>query len=111
MIDSAKNPQIKQKLADGLVLLCKQVSASSEEFNTRFWAGREQSEVAAKLDASSSKTKQTLVQESAKLHEGILAKEAEKPGWIDVPNGAVSVRVFLHSPCAKLDSINKPLIN
>lgn len=95
MIDSAKTPQIKQKLGDGLVLLCKQVAASSDEFNTRFWAGRELSNVAAKLDASSGKTKQTLVQESAKLLEGILAKEAEKPGWIDIPNGAMSVRVFL----------------
>ncbi len=95
MIDSAKSPQIKQKLADGLVLLCKQVATSSDEFNTRFWAGRELSNVAAKLDASSSKTKQTLVQESAKLLQGILEKEAEKPGWIDVPNGAMAVRVFL----------------
>lgn len=95
MIDSAKSPQIKQKLADGLVLLCTQVAASSDEFNTRFWAGRELSNVAAKLDASSGKTKQTLVKESAKLLEAILAKEAEKPGWIDIPNGAVSVRVFL----------------
>ncbi len=38
MIDAAKAPPVKQKLADGLVLLCKQVAASSEEFNTRFWA-------------------------------------------------------------------------
>lgn len=95
MIDTAKTPQIKQKLADGLVLLCQQVAASSDEFNTRFWAGRELSNVAMKLDASSAKTKQTLVQESAKLLEGILTKEAEKPGWIDIPNGALSVRVFL----------------
>ena len=95
MIDSAKSAPVKQKLADGLILLCQQVAASSEEFSTRFWAGRELSNVAGKLDASSAKTKQTLVAESAKLLQDILQREANKPGWIDIPNGAISVRVFL----------------
>ncbi len=111
MIESTKSPPIKQKLADGMVLLCKQVAASSDEFNTKFWAGRELSNVAAKLDASASKTKQTLYKSPPScLKVSWRKKQRSRAGSI-CPMVRWQCEYSLPSRCVKLVSINRRSIS
>ncbi|MCC6510345.1 MAG: hypothetical protein IT423_14675 [Pirellulaceae bacterium] len=95
LVEGAKTPALKQKLADGMVLLCRQVADSSDEYNTKFWAGTTLSKVAGALDDSALQTKKTLQRESTRLLQSILDKESQSPGWITNPNGDLAVRVML----------------
>lgn len=95
LVSSSDSPATKQKLAEGMVLLCKQVASSSDEFATKFWAGQTLSQVASALDDSGKQTKVTLQRESTNLMQNILDKEAQSPGWIKTPNGDLLVRVTL----------------
>ncbi len=79
LVTGAKSNDVKQKLAESMILMCKQVAASSDEYSTKFWAGNTLSNVAGKLGPSAAKTRQALQRESASLLEGILAKGAQTP--------------------------------
>ena len=95
LVEDAESPAKKQKLANGMILLCKQVAATSEEFNTKFWAGQTLTEVANALDDSAKQTRAALQRAAVALLEDILKKETANPGWIKAANGDLLVRMTL----------------
>lgn len=95
LVEGADSADKKQKLSDGMVLLAKQIAASSGEFTTKFWAGQTLSKVASALDDSAKQTKLTLQRESMQILQEILNKEAQSPGWIKTEGGDLLVRITL----------------
>lgn len=95
LVEGADSPAAKQKLSDGMVLLAKQIAASSDEFATKFWAGQTLSKVASALDDSAKQTKKSLQRESTQILQEILNKEAQSPGWIKTEGGDLLVRITL----------------
>ncbi len=97
LVEGADSPAKKQKLAEGMVLVCQQIADSSDDFSTKMWAAQTLTNVGNALDKSAKETRESIQGQSVKIMEGILAKEASSPGFIKSAggNGELFVRVTM----------------